>query len=669
MTTQNKMKRNKIRIGIDTGGTFTDFILFDGKNIKVHKILSNPTDPARAIMDGLQEIAANDFEMEIIHGSTVATNALLERKGAKVAFITTHGFEDMLLLARQTRKELYNLFVPIEKPIIPRELCFGIKERVLFNGEILLPLQKEEVLRLVPKLKKKGVESIGLCLLHSYANSQHEMLIRDLLTRAGCTVSASYQILPEYREYERASTTVVNAYVSPIMCSYLKKISQNLPQVNLNIMQSNGGSISARTAMEESIHTILSGPAGGVVGAREIARLAGYENIITFDMGGTSTDVSLYPGRLSLTSEAVIGGYPVKIPMINIHTVGAGGGSIAYLDQGKALRVGPQSAGADPGPICYGKGNELTVTDANLFIGRLHPELFLGGKMKLHLSAAKKAMEVLAMEMNKDVYQTAEGIIDVANTNMERAIRVISVEKGYDPRDFTLVSFGGAGGMHAAELASRLRIPRILVPKNAGILSALGMLLSNTIKDYSRTVLLRSREYPSREIEKLMQPLMERGCREMSREGFREEELILFKSLDLRYVGQSFELNIPLNSDFLSVFHQNHRQRYGYCNEEKEVEIVNLRLKIVGQRRKPALTGSKKTAQKNPSIYEKREMIFKGRRYKGFIYLRKDLKPGHYLTGPALIIDYGSTTVLPPEIGCRVDPYHSLIIERDNSLS
>jgi N-methylhydantoinase A len=660
-------KDKKIRIGIDTGGTFTDFIIFDGQNIRVHKILSNPPDPAKAIMKGLQEIGLDKDEMEIIHGSTVATNALLERKGAKVAFITTAGFEDLLFLARQTRKELYNLFVPIEKPLIPRELCIGIHERILYNGEIAQPLEKKEIEQHIPRLKKKGVHSVALCLLHSYANSKHEDIIQDLLTTAGFNVSASYQILPEYREYERASTTAINAYVSPIMRSYLKKIYEKLPEADLKIMQSNGGSISAQTAMEESIRTILSGPAGGVVGAFEIARLTGYDNIITFDMGGTSTDVCLCPGRLSLTSESIIGGYPIKIPMINIHTVGAGGGSIAYLDEGRALRVGPQSAGADPGPICYGKGKEVTVTDANLLLGRLHPDLFLGGKMKLHLPPAVEGMKKLALALNKDIYQLAEGIIEVANTNMERAIRVISVEKGYDPRDFTLVSFGGAGGMHAAELAARLGIPRIIVPENAGILSALGMLLSDTIKDYSRTVLIKAQEYSLEKIEELMHPLIQRGSQEMKREGFQEDELTFLKSLDLRYIGQSFELTIPFRKNFLTVFHQTHQQRYGYCNKEKGIEIVNLRLKVIGQRKKPRLRKGVKTKKKAPSMYEKRDMIFNGKRYKGVIYVRKDLRPGDYLHGPSLIIDFGSTTVLPPGLSCTVDIFMNLIIERSLS--
>jgi N-methylhydantoinase A len=664
MAMNRDKKDNYLRIGIDTGGTFTDFIIFDGQNIQVHKILSNPSDPSITIMKGLQEIGLDNGEMEIIHGSTVATNALLERKGAKVAFITTAGFEDLLFLARQTRKELYNLFVPIEKPLIPKELCIGIHERILYNGKILLALKKEEIAQHIPELKKKDIQSVALCLLHSYANSEHEEIIQKLLTKAGINVSASYQILPEYREYERASTTAINAYVSPIMRNYLKKISKKLPEANLKIMQSNGGSISAQTAMEESIRTILSGPAGGVVGAFEIAQMTGYDNIITFDMGGTSTDVCLCPGRLSLTSESIIGGYPIKIPMINIHTVGAGGGSIAYLDEGRALRVGPQSAGADPGPICYGKGKELTVTDANLLLGRLHPDLFLGGKMKLHLPAVIERMKKLAKELNKDIYQLAEGILDVANTNMERAIRVISVEKGYDPRDFNLVSFGGAGGMHATELAARLGIPRIIVPKNAGILSALGMLLSDTIKDYSRTVLLKPQEYSLDKIEKLMHPLIQRGSQEMKHEGFKEDELSFIKFLDLRYTGQSFELTIPFHKNFLATFHQMHQQRYGYCNEEKGVEIVNLRLKVVGQRRKPRLSRGVVTKKKTPSMYEKREMIFNGKRYKGVIYLRKDLQPGDYLQGPALIIDFGSTTVLPPGISCRVDPYKSLIIEQ-----
>jgi len=659
------MEKERVRIGVDAGGTFTDFILFSRGKVRVFKLLSTPRDPAQAIISGIRELVSDRQALDIVHGSTVATNALLERKGAKTALIITKGFEDLLEIGRQTREELYNLFVSRKPPLIPRELCFGVSERTLASGEILVSLSEGELAEVIDELKKKEVRSVAVGFLHSYANPENEKKAGQLLAKAGFSVSLSSEILPEYREYERISTTAVNAYVSPVMGKYLEELEASLSGSRLRIMQSNGGSISAERARKEPVHTILSGPAGGVVGALEIARLVGEERIITFDMGGTSTDVSLCPGEATLTTEAVIGGSPVKVPIIDIHTVGAGGGSIAYLDKGGSLRVGPESAGADPGPICYGRGGDrITVTDANLVLGRLVPELFLGGSMKLSKEASFAAIEEFGKRMGKELYETALGIVSVANANMERAIRVISIERGYDPRDFALVSFGGAGGMHACELAAKLGIPKVIVPKNAGILSAFGMLFADSVKGYSKTVLIPADDLSSSELEGMFSPLVSRGMVEMEKEGFSRERIRVFRFLDMRYRGQSYELTVPFSSHFLSSFHELHRKRYGYADPEKPTELVNLRVRVVGKTEKPPLPKLPPRGGSPPTPLGIKEVLFGSSFKKTPFYRWEDLAPGDELKAPAIIVGYGSTAVLAPGFRLSVDPYLNLLMER-----
>ena len=492
------------RLGVDTGGTFTDFVwLGENGRYQIFKQLSTPQDPSEAILNGLKTMAPPETA-DLVHGSTVATNALLERKGARTALITTKGFADVLAIGRQNRPDIYALVPQKPAPLVPAAWRFEVAERVTASGEVLQPLDLSNLPAIWQQLKAESVESVAICLLFSFLHPSHEQQIRQFLLEQSpemqLHISLSSDILPEYREYERTATTVINAYVAPLMTRYLRRLASGVQPRRLSVMQSNGGIISASKAGEEAARTVLSGPAGGVVGARFVAQQAGFPDIITFDMGGTSSDVALCPGRLPTTADGEIAGLPLRLPIIDIHTVGAGGGSIARVDAGGALQVGPESAGAFPGPACYGRvkaesdtyppASRSTVTDANLVLGRLDANHFLGGAMQLDETAAWQALVKLAEQMKvPDAETAAWGVIQVANANMERAIRRISVERGYDPRRFTLMPFGGAGPLHACDLAESLQIPRILVPPVPGVLSALGMLVAAPTKDYSRTVM------------------------------------------------------------------------------------------------------------------------------------------------------------------------------------
>jgi N-methylhydantoinase A/oxoprolinase/acetone carboxylase beta subunit len=653
-----------IRIGIDTGGTFTDFVIQGPSGMRIRKVLSTPRDPGEAIVRGLEQGGVPAGEGEVIHGSTVATNALLERRGARTAFLTTAGFEDLLAIGRQTRLELYNIMVEKRIPLVPRGLCFGVPERTYAGGTIGRKADLRRLDGIIRALKKAGVESVALCFLHAYANPANEKRVRRRLAGHGFSLSVSHEVLNEYREFERASTTAINAYVAPLMESYLGRLEERLGAGVVRIMQSNGGCITALSARKKPVATILSGPAGGVVGAREVAAAAGFPRIISFDMGGTSTDVSLCDRAISTTPETKIGGLPLRLPVIDIHTVGSGGGSIAFLDAGGALRVGPRSAGADPGPACYGKGEEVTVTDANLILGRLDPDRFLGGEMKLHPERSRRIMDRFASRLGMDVFRLAEGIIRVADATMERAIRVISVERGFDPREFALFSFGGAGGMHACSLARRLRIPKVIVPRNAGVLSALGMLLSDTLKDYSLSVLKPGQKIRRGEIDRLFRPLVEEARRELRREGFSAEKIRLLRSLDVRYAGQSYELTVPFSAAYASDFHRRHLRRYGYADEKRPVEVVNLRVQAVGLTDKPRLAGIEPGgADPERARIGRRPMRFDGRNFRADLYAGERLRAGNAIAGPALILDYESTAVVPPDFHCRVDGHGDLIIE------
>jgi N-methylhydantoinase A/oxoprolinase/acetone carboxylase beta subunit len=653
-----------IRLGIDTGGTFTDLLRLDAHGMKVHKVRSTPDDPARAIFAGVAELMGDAEWIEMVHGSTVATNALLERKGARVALVTTKGFEDVLEIGRQTRAELYNFMVKARRPLIPHGLIFGVNERLNADGSVLEPLLESEVIQLVEALRAQTVDSVAVCLLHSYANPIHEDHLTRALSEAGFSVSASHRVLPEYREFERWSTTVVNAYVTPLMAQYLTKLEDGMSGKSLKIMQSNGGSISALRAKTAAVQTILSGPAAGVVGAQAVGNASGYSKLITFDMGGTSTDVSLINGVIGTTIESTVGDFPVRLPVLDIHTVGAGGGSIAYIDSGGSLRVGPRSAGADPGPACYGKGTELTVTDANLLLGRLDPEYFLGGRMSLDLDRARSIAKELAGRLGLSLIALAEGVVRIANANMEAAIRVVSVRRGHDPRDFALLAFGGAGGLHACDIADSLDITTVLVPEHSGVLSALGMLLADVTKDYSLTILKPTATITEEELRTRFRPLVARALSDLLVEGFQEKDIAIECALDMRYKGQAYEITLPFATGYEAEFSRRHEQLYGYANASRATELVQLRAKAIGRTRKPTLPSATASPCNLPAPSSVRSAHFGRRAVSTLVYHRELLAAGMHGQGPALVVSGQSTTIVPPHYRFAIDGVGTLIATR-----
>ncbi len=666
-----------MRIGIDIGGTFTDFVLFDeaGGNFQTYKILSTPQDPAEAVLNGLAtyklKLTIRNSKLSIVHGSTVATNALLERKGAVTALITTEGFRDLLEIGRQNRSDIYDLFSRRPPSLVPPELRFEVAERVDHQGQPIQPLDLTTLEPLIEQLGAANVTSVAVSLLFSFLYPEHENWIAARLRQASFFVSSSNEVLPEFREYERTSTTVVNAYVSPVMDRYLARLEQESGATDFRVMQSNGGSISTERARREAVRCVLSGPAGGVVGASHVAATAGFKQILTFDMGGTSTDVAMCDGEIQITTEAEIGGLPIRTPMIDIHTVGSGGGSIAYVDAGGALRVGPQSAGADPGPVCYGRGGrQPTVTDANLILGRLTADRFLGGQMRLDVAAAEAALRQLAEVANLTprsdltlVQTAALGVIEVVNAHMERALRVISVERGYDPREFTLVSFGGAGGLHAVDLARSLSIPRVLIPPNAATLSAFGMLAADVIKDYARTIMC-SGDISYAEIEARMTPMVEQGLADVVTEGVPSSAVTIERLLDMRYQGQSYELMVPLTPDFVNDFHVAHAYAYGYSEPNVPVEVVNLRLRVRGQLpHPPLLQAAFKQSGPTAALFDRRPVVLAQGPMDVPFYNGPDLHPGHQIVGPAVVVHPDTTVFLGPGDQLTMDEYKNLIIE------
>ncbi len=650
-----------ITVGIDTGGTFTDFVYKEGNNWKILKVLSTPENPALAVIKGLEQIGKNQ-KKNITHGTTVATNALLERKGAKTALITNKGFEDIIEIGRQNRERLYDLYYKREKIPVERKHRYGIDCRINSKGEIIKDIEEHEIEKVIQKLKSEGIESVAVSFLFSFLNPYHEKFVKERLEKEGFPVSVSSEILPEFREFERTATTVINAYVLPKMSSYLMFLKEHIGKDEiLKIMQSNGGSISADLAAKEPVRTILSGPAGGIIGALNIGKKAGFEKLITFDMGGTSTDVSLIDRTPTYTTETKVAGLPVKVQMIDIYTIGAGGGSIAYIDKGGALKVGPESAGADPGPVCYGKGEKLTITDANLFLGRLVPEYFLGGNMKIYPEKVKEKFEEFSKEAGISPIELAEGIIRVANSNMEKALRVISVERGYNPQEFALFSFGGAGGLHAVELAKNLNIPKVIIPQNPGVLSAFGMLMADIVKDLSMTVMLKANLEEIKHIEKLFTLLKEKALEEMASEPV--EDITFEYYLDMRYYGQSYEILVSFTPDFIETFHKTHEKLYGYKDETKPMEIVNIRLKAIGITEKPNLEPE---VQEKPfsenAIIGKKKVIWNGKEEDFYIIDREKLHFGNKLPSGVIVVEYSSTIFIPPYAKAEVDPYKNLII-------
>ncbi len=681
-------------IGVDIGGTFTDFVIFDPKNgqLNTSKKLSTPTNPAQAVLEGLKELLVSSSLREedhvshyvITHGSTVATNALLERKGSRTGLITTKGFGDVIEIGRQDRPAIYDLAVQPHQHLIPKQLRFEINERVDHRGEILVKLDQQELAALVSQIDAEPVDSIAVCLLFSFLHPEHEQMIANELRKRELFVSVSSEILPEYREYERTSTTVINSYVTPVLDRYIgyleDSLSSDTDSYHLRIMQSNGGIIGLSEARRAGVRCILSGPAGGVVGASHVAGIAqihssenesdtGLEldlNVITFDMGGTSTDVSLIDNTPAVTTESIVGGYPIGIPVLDIHTIGAGGGSIARVDPGGALRVGPESAGADPGPASYARGeamNDLpTVTDANVVLGRLPSDHFLGGKMKLDENRAHAALTELGQKLGLNAFQSAQGVIEVINTHMERAIRLVSIERGYDPVDFALLSFGGAGSLHACELARHLGIPKVIVPPLASTLSAYGMLVADVIKDYSQTIMLPG-DTPSEKFLEAFDPLVIRGIQDIQNEGFADEDIHIDRALDMRYQGQSYELAVPYSDNILEDFHRYHEDVYGYARREHAVEIVNIRLRAIGKIDPPSIPASPTGADNPEQAYlEDREVFLTDKPVQVPLYQGELLSPGNSLSGPAIIVRVDTTVYLSDNESAFVDRFKNLII-------
>lgn len=665
----------QVFVGIDTGGTFTDFVAWHKGGLFTFKLSSTPHNPTIAILAGLKQIHQkfNGSNYHVLHGTTVATNTLLERKGAKTALITTAGFEDVLEIGRQARREIYKFNPAPNLPLVPSDLRFGAKERTIADGSILEPLDELDLENILLECKEKKVESLAICLLFSFINPTHERKIAEKLATLSIPISLSSIILPEYREYERTSTVVINAYLSPKVGEYLSLLNNSLAEVvdkrpiSLQVMQSSGGVISANVASREAVRTILSGPAGGVLGASLLANKAGFQQIITFDMGGTSTDVALIDGNPTTTNEASIAGLPVAVPVLDIHTVGAGGGSIARLDSGGALRVGPQSAGSIPGPICYGQGQEITVTDANLILGRFGSDSLLGGELKLDRQRTQEAFEKFARQITEKTghkttpISAALGIIAVANANMEQALRFVSIEKGFDPKYFTLVSFGGAGGLHIAELAQALRVPKILIPPAPGALSALGVLMADVVKDYSRTVMIPAEKLELEKEEKIFAELDLMAQKDLIEEGFSPDKIKLSRRAAIRYKGQSFELDIAWSKQLLANFHKAHEKRYGYADSKRAVEVVSLKLRAIGISVKPPIKRYPNTTQQAKALFSS-QVYFHNHPTEVPVYRREDLSFGNKLAGPLIVLEYSSTTLLPENFLLEVDDFSNLII-------
>jgi N-methylhydantoinase A len=618
----------------------------------------------------------------------VATNAILERKGARTVLITTQGFRDILAIGRQNRPVLYTLHPQLPPPLIPREWCYEIPERLDYTGAVLTPLDTEVLDKVLDDIAAQGIESVAVCFLYSYVNPAHEQAVRERILERGLLqewqIALSCEVLPEFREYERASTVALDAYVRPVMSRYLQQLENSLPETaNLRIMKSDGGVISARHARQQAIQTALSGPAAGMIGAFHVAKLAGYDHIITLDIGGTSTDVALCPGAPIRRPASEIDGLPLRIRLLDIETIGAGGGSIARLDAGGALRVGPESAGADPGPIIYGRGGQqITVSDANAVLGRLDAEHFLGGRMSLDVDAARIEIEQLAGQMSLSVEAAAQGIINVANVNIDRALRRVSVARGYDPRDFTLVAFGGAGPLHACEVAERLEIPRVFVPRYPGVLCALGLLAADVALDYSRSVLGVVKEDTQEQLQVYLEAMISQARGELAREGIDEHDMMFNGLVDMRYQGQAYELTIPLTPPpnplpefregekngtrgLVEHFHEAHEKTYGHALPGRMVEVVNLRLQAVGMVEKPVLEaesiGDVGTRHAVSALGQKTTLNGETMA----LYDRESLPPGACFDGPALAFQLDSTVYVAPGWLARVDGWRNLVLERD----
>ena len=657
-----------MQAGVDIGGTFTDLVLSAQGQFKIHKLLSSPHRPAEAMLKGLETVTPGGLTAltQVAHGSTVATNAILERKGARTALIVTQGFRDILFIGRQNRPTLYALHPTLPPPLIPRERCYEAPERLDHRGEILTPLDMTALERALEQIRRDQVDSIAVCFLFSYVNPVHEQMVKQRIVESGIVsddwrVVLSSEALPEFREYERASTVALEAYVRPVMSRYIGQLEAELPaSASLRIMKSDGGAMQARRVRQQAIHTALSGPAAGVMGAFHVAKSAGYRQIITLDMGGTSTDVSLVAGQPQPRPESEIDSLPVRVRMLDIETIGAGGGSIARLDAGGALRVGPESAGANPGPVIYGQGGQrVTLSDANAILGRLDAAHFLGGAMSLNMDDGHQALRQLAQQAKLNVIETAQGVVDIANVNIDRAIRRVSIARGHDPRHFTLVAFGGAGPLHACEVAQRLEIPRVLVPHAPGVLCALGLLIADVAVEYSQSVMRLANPDSIAWLDVKQHELVSMAQADLQREGIAETDMSFEVSLDLRYEGQAYELNIPFAPAVAQDFHHTHEQTYGHALRQRPVEIVNLRVNGIGLIDKPDFHAVRADPTAAAPFAEKdspRQGTIK-------LFKREELAAGAAFQGEALVFQMDSTTYVPPGWQARVDGLMNLILE------
>jgi len=654
-----------IYLGIDTGGTFTDFVLLCDTTLQVHKVLSTPAAPEQAILQGIHDLGLDHLESDetlfIVHGSTVATNALLEGKGVTTAYITNHGLGDVLTIGRQTRRELYNLQPEPVSPPVPREFCLETGGRLSAEGETIEPLTANDLEKLVKQLQKLQPRAVAINLLFSYLNDEAEHRIAAAIPK-GIFVSRSSEVLPEYKEYERGIATWLNAYVGPLVDGYLKRLTAGIAHAKISVMQSSGGTIAAKHAGQQAVNMLLSGPAGGMAGAKYMGDATGRSRLLTFDMGGTSTDVALIDGDLQLTTEGKIAHYPVAVPMVDMHTIGAGGGSIVWIDAGGMLQVGPESTGAAPGPACYGKGgSQATVTDANLILGRLRADAFLGGDMSLDSTTAKNALEPIASALHKTIEATAEGIIRIANEHMAQALRVMSVQRGIDPRDLTLTSFGGAGGLHVCALAEALGMTQAMVPIHAGVLSAFGMLVAPHSRQLSHSLTNSLNSTSTTQIENEIKRLAADGQSALTEEGNSQTTIYAEPSVDLRYQGQSYFLNIPWQdkADVSERFHQRHQQLYGH-RLELPLEIVNVRVAVKAKANNVALTKMKVTNTQPAS--QMAELY--GINMPVPIIERESLNSGDKIIGPALITETVSTTYLAVGWECSVSSEQTLLLEK-----
>jgi len=656
----------KTILGVDTGGTFTDFVLYRDGEVTTHKVLSTPHAPEQAILQGLTDLGLQRAPLDhfyIVHGSTVATNAVLEGKGVRCAFITNRGLRDMLTIGRQTRRELYNLQPEPAAVPVTRELCLETGGRLGADGTVVEPLLESDLDILLKSLETLAPQAVAINLLFSYLDSRFEEWIEAALGDR-YFISRSSSVLPEFREYERGITTWLNAYVGPLVTSYLMRLQRGLPHAAISVMQSSGGTIAAEQAGRQAVHMLLSGPAGGLAAAQYLGQHVQRTHLLTFDMGGTSTDVAMVDGALQLTSEGRIAGYPVAVPMVDMHTIGAGGGSIAYVDSGGMLQVGPESAGAAPGPACYARGGDRpTVTDANLILGRLRGEAFLGGEMRLNEAMARQAMWRVAEPLRLSVEEAAEGVVRIANEHMAHALRVMSVQRGVDPRGLTLVSFGGAGGLHVCALAESLGMHQALVPIHAGVLSALGMLVAPRSRQLSRSHIVRLARVNHGEIAALYTELENQGREELLTEGVAEAEIELQPTLDLRYEGQSYYLNVPWQDDLAAsekAFHLLHADRYGH-DLDLPVELVNVRLGL--QAEATAINLAPLPRGQASSPYDAVSLYGVGE--PSVVYARDDLVAEQHFSGPALITETVSTTYVAPGWRCDVDRAGNLLLSRN----